>query len=267
MAISVKNFSIYNKKIYIFLDKEVLVKKAEQTVSRELPKDDIYTLLENKNAFCLSFYDSCTDAVGALLQDDFDKNAIASDYEFIPLRQYFFETNEEEAALSARIKSYASWLTNTKFCCKCGSPLELYQTENALYCPKCRTVHYPRIEPCIIVLVHKDDKVLLLKHTYRNQDRFVCLAGFIEVGESVEQCVHREVKEEVGIEITNLRYRGSQGWPFPDQLMLAFHADYAGGEIKLQESEIAEAKWLNPKDLDNPPLPGSVAWKLISGIF
>jgi len=262
MAIFDKDFSSENKHIFIFKDKEMLVKKRNST---ELPDSKLFEELKSRGAFKISIYDSFTQAVAAELPSDFDISSdLFEDYVFIFQRQYFFDAGAEKGALSARLKSYVKWLDSTKFCCSCGSKLELYKEENALYCPSCKKIHYPRIEPCIIVLIHKEDKVLLLKHTYRNQNMYTCLAGFMEVGESVEQCVVREVNEEVGIEITNLRYAGSQGWPFPDQLMLAFHADYKGGELKLQESEIAEASWLKIDEVTNLPPPGSVAWNLIN---
>lgn len=267
MPIKTKDFSLENQIIYIFKDKDILVKKTDHTI---LPDLKLYNFLKDNDFYRITFQDTCTSTVTAEIKNDGEvpfTEAALSDYELIPVRQYFYESDSKKAALSARLKTYVNWLTDNKFCCSCGSPLELYETENALFCPKCHKVHYPRIEPCIIVLVHKDDKVLMLRHTYRNQDKFVCLAGFMEAGETVEQCVKREVKEEVGIEIDNLRYMGSQGWPFPDQLMLAFYADYKSGELKLQESEIAEAQWLDPKTMENPPFPGSVAWRLITNKF
>lgn len=267
MAITLKDFELTGKKIFIFRQKDILVKKDDHSA---LPNKEIFTLLKEKGALYLNLYDSCTNAVAADIGLHFEEDLVAAgivDYVLIPLRQFFYEASEEISSLSARMAGYINWLNNTKFCDKCGNPLELHQTENALYCKACGKIHFPRIEPCIIVLVHKNDEILLLRHTYRNQDRFACLAGFMELGESAEECVAREVKEEVGIEITNIRYKGSQGWPFPDQLMLAFYADYKSGEIKLQENEVAEAKWFTRDNLPNVPNPGTVAWKLIHNKF
>lgn len=267
MAIITKDFSAENKKIFIFRHKDILVKKDNNSL---LPDEKVFDLLKEKGAFYISFLDSCTDSVAADIGDHFEQDlekAGISDYVLIPLRQFFHEADEQTGSLSARFQSYICWLNSTKYCCTCGSELEIYDKENALICKKCGKIHYPRIEPCIIVLIHKGDEVLLLRHSYRNQDKFTCLAGFMEVGETVEQCVRREVKEEVGINIKNIQYKGSQGWPFPDQLMLAFYAEYDSGEFQLQESEISEAKWFKKDDIQNIPGPGSVAWKLIHNKF
>lgn len=270
MAIIKQSFQIQGKKIYIFCNKDMLVSRKNHLV---FPNENILQKLKEKDALVQFFYDTCTDSVCAQINETFIKNHEQfftdelKDFEFIPIRQYFYEADEDSAALAARNASYVNWLNATKYCCTCGHELELYEKENALFCKKCGKIHYPRIEPCIIVLIRKQDRFLMLRHSYRNQDRFTCLAGFMEVGESVEQCVYREVKEEVGLEIENLRYMGSQGWPFPDQLMLAFYADYKCGEVKIQESEILEARWIKPEELENPLPPGSVAWRLVNNKF
>ncbi len=122
---------------------------------------------------------------------------------------------------------------------------------------------YPRIEPCIIVLVHKEGKILLANHAQRNQDIYACLAGFVEAGESIEHAVEREIWEETHPRVKNIRYFGSQRWPFPSQLMLGFTADYESGEIELQREEIADAQWFDPHHCPASPPPGSIAWQLI----
>ena len=132
-------------------------------------------------------------------------------------------------------------------------------------CPNCGELLFPRIDPCIIVLVRKGDKILLARHTQRNQDIYACLAGYVEAGETIENAVRREIFEETGIKVKNIQYRGSQSWPFPRQLMLAFYADYESGEIKVQEEEIEDAKWFDINDLPATPAPGSIAYKLIHG--
>ena len=134
-----------------------------------------------------------------------------------------------------------------------------------IYCPKCKEKFYPQVTPAVIVLIEKDDEILLAKHIERNNDIYTCLAGFVEPGESSEQAVIREIREEVGIEVQNIRYITSQAWPFPNQLMLAFKADYKCGEIVPQENEIEEAKWFKRSNLPAIPKEGSVAWRLITG--
>lgn len=170
---------------------------------------------------------------------------------------------DSPAVMAARLKGLVNWRMALKFCPSCGSRLELKSDENAQVCPSCGKVHYPRIEPCVIAVIEKGDEILLLRHRQRNSDIWCCLAGFVESGESLEHALIREVKEETGLSIKNIRYAGSQSWPFPDQLMCGFYAEYAGGELKLQEDEIMEARWFRRDALPAHPSPGSISWNLI----
>ncbi|HCP57085.1 MAG TPA: NAD(+) diphosphatase, partial [Pseudomonas sp.] len=120
---------------------------------------------------------------------------------------------------------------------------------------RCAVHHYPRLSPSMIVLVTRGDEILLARSKRFVTGMYSTLAGFVEAGESVEQCVHREVLEEVGVRVQNLQYLGSQGWPFPHSLMLGFHAEFAFGDIVMQEDEIEDAQWFSVHDL--PPLPAS----------
>lgn len=185
--------------------------------------------------------------------------------EFKPLRSYFVAGKcfDSPAVMAARLKGFVNWRMALKFCPSCGARLELKSDENAQVCPSCGKVHYPRIEPCVIAVIEKGDEILLLRHRQRNSDIWCCLAGFVEAGESLEHALIREVKEETGLSIKNIRYSGSQSWPFPDQLMCGFYAEYAGGELKLQEDEIMEARWFRRDALPAHPSPGSISWNLI----
>lgn len=181
------------------------------------------------------------------------------------LREYFSSHNESQIFRATRAKALVNWRENTKFCCGCGGKLVQHKSQNAQECPVCGKLYFPRIEPCIITLVNKDEKILLAKHVNRATDTYACIAGFIEAGETAEHAVKREVLEETGIHVKNVRYKGSQSWPFPDQLMLAFTAEYESGEISVQEDEIADAAWFDRDNLPITPLPGSVAYRLIHG--
>jgi NAD+ diphosphatase len=123
--------------------------------------------------------------------------------------------------------------------------------EFCLHCPSCGFSAYPRISPAMMVLIRKGDSILLARHTTTATSRYTALAGFVEPGESIEETVHREVYEEVGLKVGNLQYFGSQPWPFPHSLMVAFTADYVSGDIRVQEDEIADARWFGPGD----PMP------------
>lgn len=182
------------------------------------------------------------------------------------LREFFATHGEEENYHAARKQALAQWNERERFCSYCGAALPAVDTDAvsaSRRCEQCGTVHFPRIEPCVIVRIERDGKILLAKHVQRNTDIFACIAGFIEAGESAEHALQREIREETGIEVTNIRYFGSQSWPFPDQLMLAFTADYAGGEITLQQDELAQVGWFDPQHLPPHPKPGSISWRLI----
>lgn len=183
-----------------------------------------------------------------------------------PLPNHFAKCDNTKVALSSRAKHMLLWRASCQFCAKCGKKLTDCPDESAREC-SCGQKYFPRIEPCVIVRVTWGDKILLARHTYRNQDVYTCVAGFIEGGETAENAVHREVFEETNLRVKNVRYLGSQAWPFPDQLMLAFECEYDGGTMHLQADEISDARWFSIDDLPPTPRIGSVAYKLIHNMF
>lgn len=185
-------------------------------------------------------------------------------YAWQPIRTGFATQPEETVLLLARAKALLAWRQRTRFCGCCGTALQDHASFTARVCPQCGNLIFPRIEPCIIVVVTREDgKILLARHVQRNQDIYACIAGFMEAGETAEQAVAREIREETGLEVKNIRYFGSQSWPFPAQLMLGFTAEYASGTLRLQEDEIAEAQWFDPDNCPASPRPGSIAYRLI----
>jgi NAD+ diphosphatase len=182
---------------------------------------------------------------------------------FDGLRQLFGRLDEDLFWIAARAVQIVDWDRTHQFCGRCGVPVKMKTTERAKECPQCGLLHFPRLAPAIIVLVERGKQLLLARSHHFQSGMFSVLAGFVEPGESLEEAVVREVKEEVGIDVKDIRYFGSQSWPFPHSLMIGFKATYAGGEIFIQDEEIREAGWFTVDNL--PPIPGkiSIAGKLI----
>ena len=171
---------------------------------------------------------------------------------------------ETQFMLCARARAHLDWVKQHRFCGQCGQPVTQVKGEFAKQCEPCRLRFYPRISPCIIVLITRGREVLLAQgEKHKEQGWYSTLAGFIESGESAEQAVMREVKEEVNVELRNLQYLNSQAWPFPNQLMLGFQAEYAGGEIVPAVGEIADARWFDIDDLPKIPPTISIAGWMI----
>jgi NAD+ diphosphatase len=159
---------------------------------------------------------------------------------------------------------FINWHHNSKFCGKCGSPMQFIPDERGKKCEKFAHMVYPSISPCIIVAIIKDKKSILLGKINRpGVNLFSVLAGFVEIGETLEECVVREVQEEVGIEIQNIQYFGSQPWAFSQSLMVAFTAEYKSGQITVDGKEIPEAGWFDADSLPTIPFPGTIARKMI----
>jgi NAD+ diphosphatase len=170
------------------------------------------------------------------------------------MRRAFSVLDEQEWVMAGRASQILTWDADHRYCGRCGTETEPHGAERARRCPSCGSMAFPRLTPAVITLVERDDGRALLAWGRQFPGRFFsALAGFVEPGESLEQCVAREIAEEAGIAVRNVRYFGSQPWPFPHSLMVGFNADYAGGDLVLQESEIVEADWFAPNDL--PPVP------------
>lgn len=183
--------------------------------------------------------------------------------ELLPVRSLYGRSGAEAFSLAGRATHLLDWQKNHRYCGRCSTPTSMKTDEFAMACPTCGLLVYPRISPAVMVLVSRGDELLLARSPRFKAGMFSALAGFVEAGETVEQCAVREVREEVGVEIANLRYFRSQPWPFPDSLMLAFFADYAGGDITPDPSEIEAAGWFPRSALPPLPSPESLAYHLI----
>ena len=157
----------------------------------------------------------------------------------------------------------AEFYRSHKWCGYCGHEMHHSKTELACLCRHCRQRYYPQIAPCIIVAIRRGEEILLAQHTKHRNGIYTVLAGFVEVGETLEQTVAREVMEESGLKVKNLRYVSSQPWPFPQSLMMAFMADYDSGEIVIDPKELLDAGWYRFDALPQLPPPGTVARRLI----
>lgn len=166
---------------------------------------------------------------------------------FKGMRSLWGRYDEPLLAIMGRAFQIAEWARTHRFCGACGQPMTLMPGERAMRCA-CGYAAYPRISPAMMVLIKRDDSILLARNIAAPPGRMSALAGFLEAGESVEEAIHREVKEEVGLAVKDLRYFASQSWAYPHSLMLAFTAEYAGGELVLDTREIVEAAWFGPGD-------------------
>lgn len=168
------------------------------------------------------------------------------------------------ASITVRARQMATWDLHSRHCGACGTATFVVAGEPAKECPNCGLREYPRIAPAAMILIRRGDRLLLARSPHFKPGVYSALAGFVEAGESVETCIHREVLEEVGLKINNLRYFSSQSWPFPHSLMLAFHADYVSGDIVPQADEIEDAGWYDVDALPGLPAPISIASRLIA---
>jgi NAD+ diphosphatase len=185
----------------------------------------------------------------------------------LPLRKAFERFGTDWYTAIAKAFSIVNWDKNHQYCGRCGHTTSYKPGTFERLCNVCGLSLYPRISPSIIVLIKKGDKILMSRSPHFPPGAYGLIAGFVEVGESIEDAVHREVKEEVNIEIKNLRYFGSQFWPFPDSLMLGFTADYASGEIHIDHNEIESADWYSHDNLPGRPSNISIAKKLIDAFL
>ena len=241
---------------FIFRGNELLV----QETSLDLPDDDACTVLGLQPATLQQVWlhdpQIRTIHVAASVE-------APPGYAFRKLRALLAELGER-AALAGRAFQIAEWARTHRYCGVCATPMQPAGHEFCMRCPSCGMSAYPRISPAMMVLVRKGDSILLARHATYATARHTALAGFVEPGESIEDAVHREVMEEVGLRVANLRYFGSQSWPFPHSLMIAFTAEYVSGDIQLQADEIAEARWYGPGDsMPDIPMHESIAGRLV----
>jgi len=170
---------------------------------------------------------------------------------------------EELFWVAGRANHLLDWDQAHQYCGRCGRATLDKSDERAKICPGCGLLNHPRLSPAVIVAVIRGDQILLARNKRFRTPVFSVLAGFVEPGETLEACVRREIREEVGLEVKNIRYFGSQPWPFPNSLMAAFVADYAGGQIAVDNVELLQADWFRPHALPAIPSKISIARQMI----
>ncbi len=247
-----------NKRHYFFLFQKnnLLVKKLYKAFA-VLTSDDLSHL---QHTFANKFYIGSLDGYPCYAARFPEDEVIPDNMEFVGLRQLYEKLDEIMLQAAFRAVQIVAWDETHRFCGVCGEATEKKSDEHAKVCPKCGHTSYPRLSPAVIVAVTKGDKLLLASSKNFTTGMYSVLAGFVEAGETLEECVKREIREEAGIEVTNVKYFGSQPWPFPNSFMLAFTAEHERGEIKIDDNEIADARWFGIDEIPNiPSIPGSLS--------
>ncbi len=207
------------------------------------------------------------DGVDCYAAEMTDGNAAPAGWKFQGLRSIFGRLPESLFTTAMLALHVLEWDRTSLFCGRCGAPLAMRGDLRAKECTACSRLVFPRISPAIIVAIERGDRLLLARSARFAEELYSVLAGFVEPGETLEEAVYREVKEEVGIAVKNIRYVGSQPWPFPDSLMVGFTADHESGEIAIDGEEIVDARWFTVDQLPSIPGPISIARRLIDAFI
>ncbi|WP_346928588.1 NAD(+) diphosphatase [Clostridium sp.] len=244
---------------FIFRQNELLVKEKKDRIFIPKFKD-----LESININPIRVQNLGTRSCGKCYSVEVSQEYLEPlGMKFISLRNLYGQVSDEIYIEAGRAIQIMNWDRTHQYCGVRGSSTNTISNEYGKICPQCGFISYPRISPAIIVAIVKEGKILLAKNAKSKHNFYSVLAGFLEPGETLEQCVEREVMEEVGIEVKNIKYFGNQPWPFPNSLMIGFTAEYDKGEIEVDGVEIAEANWFEANNLPNIPGNISIARKLI----
>jgi len=252
-----------DSKLIIFCDNKILYDQAENTYSFAIKDLNLSDQLGPYLAIAL--IDNCFIYV---LNIDEDQNILGLFMDpdvihFVELRQMLGILDQSSFLLLSRATILKSWLSANVFCSICGNQNSFNKKEGAFECSCNAAPKYPTISPCIITLIYDEDNILLGRSKFFPPNMYSTLAGFIEAGENAEEALIREVKEEVNVEITNIKYFSSQSWPFPAQLMLGYFCQYKKGEIILNDAELEDARWFDIKELPIIPPDASISGQLI----
>jgi NAD+ diphosphatase len=245
---------------FAFSNERLLVKQNEAGATVPILEEELTALGINPVRFqFLGFLDE-SPCFSAELPDD---AAPPEGWTFLGLRRLFGILQDDLFGVAVRAKQIVVWDRTHQYCGQCGTSTLSMEHERARICPQCGLANFPRLAPAVIVAVTKGDELLLARAQRFPEGFYSVLAGYVEPGETLEECVTREIREEVGIDVRDIRYFGSQSWPFPHSLMVAFTAEYAGGEISPDPAEIADAGWFKRESLPWIPEKISIARQLV----
>jgi len=252
-----------NSKLIIFFNNKILYDQTKNTYSFEI-KDLNLTDLE-KPYLAIAINENSYFYVVEINEDQniFGLYMDPDSINFIDLRQILGVLDQSSFLLASRASILNTWVSNNIFCSVCGNDHLFNAAEGAFECSCNNSPKYPSISPCIITLIHDEDKILLGRSKFFPPNMYSTLAGFIEAGESAEQALAREVKEEVNVDVTDITYYSSQSWPFPAQLMLGYLCKYKSGDIFLNDEELEDARWFNINELPIIPPQASISGQLI----
>jgi NAD+ diphosphatase len=253
---------------FAFQDQKMIVRTAGNAGEIALLTDPAAFGLAPVRAQYLGYLENSRDQAIHCYSAEIDPNAaLPEGLAAEGLRDLYAPLGDVLFNVAGRAVQVVAWDRTHQFCGQCGTPTETLPSERARRCPACGLTSYPRISPAaIIAVVRRDEhgeRILLARNHRFPPGRYSVVAGFAEPGESLEACAQREVLEEVGIRIRNVRYFGSQPWPFPNSLMVGFTAEHESGEIRLEESELADARWFAADALPQLPPKMTIARKLI----
>ena len=252
-----------NSKLIIFCNNKILYDQTKNTYSFEI-KDLNLTDLE-KPYLAIAINENSYFYVVEINEDQniFGLYMDPDSINFIDLRQILGVLDQSSFLLASRASILNTWVSNNIFCSVCGNDHLFNAAEGAFECSCNNSPKYPSISPCIITLIHDEDKILLGRSKFFPPNMYSTLAGFIEAGENAEQALAREVKEEVNVDVTDITYYSSQSWPFPAQLMLGYLCKYKSGDIFLNDEELEDARWFNINELPIIPPQASISGQLI----
>lgn len=240
------------KKLILAFQGELLLVKTDE--GYRLPNEGEAKFLPDSDKFQFGEYTAVSlEDVSSDAGDRLERKGLRESWGMMP---------EEEYCAASKGMELLNWNSEEKYCCKDGERLHRH-TEISKLCPKCGAEYFPRLSPAVVVLVKRGDRALLVHAKSFGKPFMALVAGFVETGESLEECVAREVREETSLEIDNIRYYGSQSWPFPHQLMIGFTADYKSGEIDFADGELSSGSFFTRDNAPTVPSMPSLSRMII----